>query len=427
MGILIFWVIIMSVESDLFEVFMDPEAKPVAQLVHPYRDAPYPMSHIDTFARYPKGYRWVGPASDRSWIHPSYADLEGMMGWIDLADLKNSVIQYVPAVARMGDDEFRAYADVALDRMAAVRYRDEWKSVAELGAIKTIIAEQPAARVANDSHTTKILPYIRERLGQGHDFVLMDLGIGEGGSSVRTIEALTPEERERVTLIAADIMPDAVRISKERFKGLGVGNVVPIGAMAQYMHESPELMLYQGEVDGFVSGACIHQNTRFDDVFGTVHNLMAPGGKLYFWDWLHMAWVHPVVIAGYNIPETTEGLPGRGVEGVREMFKVWPGLHGWGPTPEEQEGGVSEYQARLLREFDASVRTTGFNYHRWLQNNLAGHEPPNGRGPYRSAEAHCDPFIYKHYLEMFFGEGRVNVEQIEGTPLLFGFSVEKSA
>jgi hypothetical protein len=154
---------------------------------------------------------------------------------------------------------------------------------------------------------------------------------------------------------------------------------------------------------------------------------MAPNGQLRFWDWLHLGWTAPYIRPGYNIPETTEGLVGRGVEGVREMFKVWVGLYGFGVSEEEKAQGkiLGVFQEKLLQDFDKQIKTDGFEFHKWLEQNLVGKNPPNGAGPYQSAESQCDPFTYKYYLDVNFGRGSTKTEQMSGTPLLFCFSVDK--
>ncbi len=420
----------MAIDDTLLELFMGKKPA-IERIINPFGCFPqpsYPLDHVGHFSRFPKAYRWVMPAKDLASISPDYASLSGNVGWIDAAQLKAATaIYHGGSFNRMPIEEFKAMADIALDEIANQCYMAEWKSAAELGFIDRIIAEQPAARVANREFLTRITPYMIDRLKSG-SFVLMDLGVGNGGSSVAIVDSIPQEMRRDITLLAVDVMPDAVNASRALFEQKGVGNVVPVVTLAAKMHESDVLAGYMGKVDGFVSGACIHQNTDFDSIFGTIKGLMSPGGTVWIWDWIHTAWIHPYLKTGYNIPDQNPpGISGRGIDGVREMLKVWVGLHGWGVTEQEKSEGqtLGLYQRKLLDDFNFSVTRNGFIFNSWLDANLCGKTPPNGRSPYFSAEAHCDPFIYRNLLGTHFGN--YAVEQIKGTPLLFGFHSVKRA
>ena len=423
-----------DLENRLFELWMDEKLRDVQSVVNPSAGARYtdptelPSRRVDTLFRHMKEFRWKGSAAGRAWISPDYAELPGQVGWIDMDELEGVTARYVPELDRVGFPyEVRGVFDVVGDRIAHVKYQDEWKSVKELGDIAVIINEQPAARVANETHCTKVTPHLIERLQRG-GAVLMDLGCGGGGSSYRVIEAVPSELRSRLTYLAVDVMQDGVDVCRERFTPMGV-KVVPVTTIAADMHDKPQIRAYKGKVDAFVSGACIHQNTNFDTVYSAVHELMAPRGQLRFWDWCHLAWSAPVLRAGYNLVETTEGLPGRGVEGAREMCKVWVGLHGYGLSPQEKDRGeaLGRYQKKLLADFERGIRGEGFDFTGWLQANLDGQEPTSKVTPYRRAEAHPDPEVYRHYLDRYFGRGATKIEPVPGTPLLFAFSVDKAA
>ena len=396
-------------ESDLFRLLGPDGPDEIQNLLNPHRNSPYPLCKQDHLSRFPAEFRWIGKKG----------------GWIDASQLKAAVAEHFPVMKSRRNLAFIFIVNPVLDRVARARYADEWKSVAELGFLDRIIGEQPAAQSANASTGRIAAAHLQKAIETNGTAILMDLGCGELGTTVPILNNLPADDRHKFTFILVDVMEAALqRSSKRLIEDCNVNpqNIITVRMFLQDINQMLVLEQFAGRVDASVSGACIHQNPNFWPIFQAVYRFLAPGGMFRYWDWLHPLWKGPVVSAGWNLRKSE-------IQAAREMARIWVGLHGYGLTVQEKQQGLklSSFQQKLEADFDDDVQRAGFSFEKWVDTNLAGIKPPNGKCPYRWAEGHRPPEIPEHYLREIFGAGNVAHDRFPGTEILHGFVAMKPA
>jgi len=387
----------MGIQENVSEILEETtetrNAEGIEAILDPHGEKPYPMNHVGDFSRFPEETRW---------------------DWINAAKLKDAFACMDSGIERVDVHDFKEMVNPPLDNRGDVKYKGEWISVQQLGHIKNIIAENPAAAEANKIIANKIIPAVIEKLRNGGIYRLLDLGIGELGM------------RKNLHIIGVDVMDDARRISKDmltssnpEYGGLPSENIHMIEAMFGQLHKNEEIIIYKGKIDGAVSGAAIHHQANIDPFFKFVYSLLSPQGQLEIWDWLHWLWVGEIVKVGKggNVPELYK-------EGLKQMVKVWIGLHGYS----------DDYKAIIEKDFYESIYTVGFNFHSLMEKYLVGAEIlDEKKTEFQSAEGHRPPEIYTRVIDHYFGNvdhyqigDLIKDQEIPTAVLLHGFSAIKA-
>ncbi len=403
----------------------------VQDVINPFRNRFYPLSNVGPSCRFSTWDWWSNTSTSMcrlGWM--SREDL-----WRALLDAGVSLTPDAPkkphvsasfeqsATNPVARTKEMALVDEALLRRALSSYRKEWEGVAALRGLDTIISQQPAAVVANEVTGQMTAPHLEAVLSQNGRAVLMDLGPGTLGTTASVLSLIETKLLSGLTVVLADVMDEALVQSRARLQNefhIPADHIVCVETFLQGMEQNEALGRFTGEVDVVVSGACIHQNPDFPPIFRFVHSLLRTGGLFRYWDWLHCLWEAPVVKRGVHLRTNRDLLA------AVEMAQIWVGLWGYGVTPGQRAAGerLSDLQIEVASRFWETV-ANGFNFLRWVETNLVGIEPLNGKSPYCCAEAHQDPRRVYDMLKMAFNIGNVKRDFFSTSDTLCGFLCTK--
>src|SRR3989344_1484857 len=380
------------------------ELKPEFRELDPYASASYPLNRVGTLLRVVKEFQasWVDYKGLEIKIREKYSDL--------FKDVSHPDFQ-------------RCLKHVCYD-IGTSSYTPEWLDVRTQRHLENINNVAEAVVAANKIIPASLEHRVKKFFKDNPRGVLTvcDIGVGVGDTCVGVVELVDRLSREQgsgvpriyedhLRFLLVDVMPRSLEITSDRLSkkplpvsrndlfSRSVKSIYPIEA--NFVDLETNVASFNGQVNIIISGGSIMHNTNVDPFFKTMHNLLDASGILFVWDWGNYSWAAPNLRLGKfraQIKTDLYQITQDDVQAVYDNFALgWMGdggLFGY-------SGSQYDYLRKKLRQdfLEGLNSSTGFNFIKWLEENLAGVSEPEEKTPYHLIEGYGSGSLYRDAIK----------------------------
>ncbi len=368
----------------------------------PYKDAPYPLNRVGTLLRIVKEFQ---------------------VSWVDYIGLEIKIREKNPELFKgIGHPDFQRVLKHVCYDIGTSSYTPEWLDIKTQRHLENInnVAEAVVAanRIIPASLEHRVKKFFKEN-PQGI-LTVCDVGVGVGDTCVGVVDlfdrlsqqGFVPKNYEdHLRFVLLDVMPRSLEITYDRLSknkipvarndgfSRPVRNVYTIES--NFVDLNSNLNTFNDQVDIIISGGSIMHNTNVDPFFRTMHDLLNNNGILFVWDWGNYSWAAPNLRLGQfkaQIKPDLYQITQEDVQAVYDNFALgWMGdggLFGY-------SGAQYEYLREKLRQdfIEGLNSSSGFNFIKWLEENLAGVQEPQEKTPYHLIEGYGPGSLYRDALK----------------------------
>ena len=404
-------------------------------LLDPLCGEMYPLNRVGTFLRVTKNFlpHWINFPK----LKKRFREQDGSLVKKLFEEYKNNEKVIDNLIHNVGYD------------LGTRSYTDEWLNGKTIEHLSVINAAAPAVIMANNLINTVLVSNIIKHFKSfsKDKYTILDVGPGTGCTIAPIVgmldklggEDIIPKDyNKKIRVILLDVSWSILDYTKKMLKNKLEGadskyfcqnyphkpikDVLCITENFVDAGTNKELLKYRNRINAIVSGGAIMHNTNIDPFFKTMHDLMHKDGILNIWDWsCGYSWAAPNLKIGnergvtYEILkdneitrtklkegetineklienadfETTYTILEGDVQPIRENFLTgWMGNNGlFGYHGKKYE----QLRNKLEIDFEEGLRNKGFNFIRWLKDNVAGkveNPPEDSRTPYYLIEGY---------------------------------------